>query len=104
VLKIKCSQDELDPFLDSIDKEGMDFQQFLVRFGLSFKSKGRWQFEKEKGVEKVSADSAEAKIFRRSLGASKWFGRGGIKKALLKATSTGSMHRHAQQDAEHAWD
>ena len=104
VLKIKCSQDELDPFLDSIDKEGMDFQQFLVRFGLSFKSKGRWQFEKEKGVEKVSADSAEAKIFRRSLGASKWFGRGGIMKALLKATSTGSMHRHAQQDAEHAWE
>ena len=62
-----------------------------VRFGLDFKSQGRWEYRQERPPEK-SKDPEEVKLFRRSMIASKWFGRGGIKKALLKHTSLGNMH------------
>ena len=93
ILKIKCSEDEMSAFLDRLKTEtggALDFQQFLVRFGLTFKSEGRWEYTKEKKAEVVK-EKEEIKIFRRNMKASKWFGRGGIKAVLLRASSLGSM-------------
>ena len=97
ILEIKgLQEEELRAFLDKIfletpDSGHLDFQQFLVRFGLDFKSQGRWEYRQEQQSEK-SKDPEEVKLFRRSMSASKWFGRGGIKAALLRHTSLGNMH------------
>jgi len=96
ILQIKnVGEEELKAFLDRIQDETdghLDFQQFLVRFGLDFKAQGRWEYQAERPPEK-SKDPEEVKLFRRSMIASKWFGRGGIKAVLLRHTSLGSMHK-----------
>jgi len=94
VLKLKFTDDEIGSFLAKLQVENdsqMDFEQFLVRFGLDFKSAGRWEYKSEKKTVDTNKDPEEVKLFRRSMKAAKWFGRGGIKAVLLRFTILGAM-------------
>ena len=56
-------------FLDKLNLEAitMDFQQFIVRFGLDYRMTGKWEFQTEKKETgtKVRANSARQKHTRR---------------------------------------
>jgi Ca2+-binding EF-hand superfamily protein len=96
VLKItNFEKAEMDAFLDKLkldeNEKGLDFSAFLVRFGLDYRMDGRWEFRKEE-KKKDTKESEEVKLFRRSMLASKWFGRGGIKAVMLRYSVLGSMY------------
>lgn len=94
-LKLTMQEGDLNALLSKlgIDGEGsLDFQQFLVRFGLEFKAEGHWEYTLEKGKQDDQSVPEDVKLFRRSMYASKWFGRGGIKRVLLKFSIVGSMY------------
>eukprot|EP00961_Rhodomonas_salina_P058530 786470-Rhodomonas_salina.3 len=63
----------------------IDFHEFLVRFGLDFKSDGRWVY-KEEGAKKADKPTAppEVLLFKRLLRSSRWHGRGGVLRTLKR--------------------
>eukprot|EP00960_Hanusia_phi_P053841 762476-Hanusia_phi.AAC.2 len=71
----------------------LDFHEFVVRFGIDYKSEGRWVFTTDtKGREQHTVPE-RVKLFRRNMPPSKWYGRGGVMNILSNFCQRGTLRR-----------
>ena len=102
-LRMQDSKDEdIESMFHTADNREliMDFHEFVVRFGIDYKSEGRWVFTSDTKSKDQNKVPERVKVFRRNMPPSKWYGRGGVMAILANFCQRGTLRRKLSLLAE----